>query len=93
MRSTLTIDATPAVHAAVLRGAGLSVLPDYVVADDVAARRLRRVLPEWELRSGGIHAVFPPARFRPAKTDRFVELLIQAESARNAERRPLVDRG
>lgn len=82
MRSTIAIDATPAVHAAVLGGAGLAVLPDYLVAGDVASGRLRHVRPEWKLRSGGIHAMFPPARFRPAKVSRFVELLLQSESAR-----------
>jgi len=82
MRSTISIDATPAIHAAVLGGAGLSVLPDYLVAADVAAGRLCHVRPDWTLRSGGIHALFPPARFRPAKVSRFIELLLQSASAR-----------
>ena len=80
LRSSLAIDATPAVHAAVLAGAGLSVLPDYLVETDLAAGRLQRVLPEWKLRSGGIHAVFPAARFRPAKVGRFLELMLGARS-------------
>ncbi|RYZ68568.1 MAG: LysR family transcriptional regulator [Proteobacteria bacterium] len=81
-RSTLGIDATPAVLAAVLGGAGLSVLPDYLVAADVAAGRLRHVCPEWKLRSGGIHALFPPSRYRSAKVSSFVELLMEAEKNR-----------
>ncbi len=84
MRATITIDATPAVHAAVLGGAGLSVLPDYLVAADVAAGRLRHVRPEWTLRSGGIHVLFPPARFRPAKVSRFIELLVESTDPRKA---------
>jgi DNA-binding transcriptional LysR family regulator len=84
MRSTFAIDATPAVHAAVLAGAGLSVLPDYLVEADLASGRLRRVLPEWSPRRGGIHAVFPVARFRPAKVGRFVELMIRSERERRA---------
>ena len=72
-RSALAIDATPAVHAAVLAGAGLSVLPDYLVHADVAAGRLLHVLPGWTLPSGGIHAVFPAARLRPAKVSAFLE--------------------
>lgn len=79
-------DATPAVHAAVLAGAGLSVLPDYLVAADVAAGRLTRVLPEWKLRSGGIHVLIPAARFRPSKTTRFLELMTRAESDRRSTR-------
>jgi DNA-binding transcriptional LysR family regulator len=84
MRSAIAISATFAVHAAVLGGAGVSVLPDYIAAGDVAAGRLLRVRPEWTLRSGGIHAMFPPARFRPAKVSRFVELLLEAEGARRS---------
>jgi DNA-binding transcriptional LysR family regulator len=82
MRSTIAIDATPAVLAAALAGAGLSVLPDYLVAADVASGRLCRVRPDWKLRSGGIHVVFPAARFRPAKVSRFVDLLLASERAR-----------
>lgn len=81
-RSTLAIDATSAVHAAVLAGAGLSVLPDYLVHADVASGRLLHVLPGWSLPSGGIHAVFPAARFRPTKVSAFVELLTDAEKRR-----------
>jgi DNA-binding transcriptional LysR family regulator len=48
---------------------------DFTVADDVRHGRLVRVLPEWDLPSGGIHAVFPHARHRPRKTRAFVEML------------------
>ncbi|MFO0693707.1 MAG: LysR family transcriptional regulator [Polyangiales bacterium] len=82
LRPRLWVDTTPAAHAAVLAGAGISVLPDYVVDADLAAGRLVRLLPEWALRSGGIHAVLPSARFRPAKVTRFLEAMSQAEAAR-----------
>jgi DNA-binding transcriptional LysR family regulator len=60
---------------AVLAGGGLGVLPDFTVTDDVRHGRLVRVLPEWDLPSGGIHAVFPHARHRPRKMRAFVDLL------------------
>lgn len=85
MRSDFSIDATPAVHAAVLDGVGVSVLPDYTVAGDIASGRLVHVRPDWKLPSGGIHVVFPAARFRPAKVSRFVELLIDSERERRKE--------
>ncbi|MCZ2497948.1 LysR family transcriptional regulator [Xylophilus sp. Kf1] len=78
VQPSIQIDATLAVREAVRQGAGLSVLPDYAVAEDIAAGRLVEVLPEWRLPSGGIHAVFPAARFRSAKVRAFVELLVQA---------------
>jgi DNA-binding transcriptional LysR family regulator len=75
VQSSISIDTTLAVREAVLQGAGLSVLPDYVIEADLAEGRLIRVLPDWSLPSGGIHAVFPAARFRPAKVHAFVKLL------------------
>lgn len=83
MRSTFAIDATPAVHAAVLAGTGLSVLPDYLVDADLASGRLLHVLPAWRLPSGGVHAVFPTTRFRPRKVSAFVELLADHEKRRD----------
>jgi DNA-binding transcriptional LysR family regulator len=79
MQANIAIDTTPGVLAAVFSGGGLSVLPDFLVADDLAARRLIHVLPEWQLPSGGIHVVYPAARFRPPKVAAFVEMLIAAQ--------------
>jgi len=82
VQASIFLDATLAVREAVCNGAGLSVLPDYAVADDLVAGRLIQVLPQWHLPSGGIHAVFPAARFRPAKVRAFVDLLAEREAQR-----------
>jgi DNA-binding transcriptional LysR family regulator len=84
VQASIFLDATLAVREAVCRGAGLSVLPDFAIADDVAAGRLIQVLSQWRLPSGGIHAVFPSARFRPAKVRAFVDLLADREQHRQA---------
>jgi DNA-binding transcriptional LysR family regulator len=60
-------------------GGGLSVLPDFLVADDLASGRLVQALPDWQLPSGGIYTVYPAARFRPPKVTVFVDMLIAAE--------------
>ncbi|WP_268915688.1 LysR substrate-binding domain-containing protein [Aureimonas psammosilenae] len=65
-------------EAAVLAGIGLSVLSDFVVAGGLKAGRLTPVLPDWQLPVGGIHAVFPSARFRPTRVSAFVDLLATA---------------
>lgn len=85
LQASLSLDATLPVREAVLQGAGLSVLPDYAVADDILSGRLIHVLPGWTLPSGGIYVVFPTARFRPTKVRAFVDLL--AEFATQAEGR------
>ena len=82
MQASIFLDATLAVREAVCQGAGLSVLPDYAVAADLAAGRIVEVLPRWHLPSGGIHVVFPAARYRPAKVRAFVDLLAQREASR-----------
>lgn len=78
----ISLDATLGVREAVRQGAGLSVLPDFAVADDLKNGTLIQVLPKWGLPSGGIHAVFPAARFRPAKVRAFVDLMQEQISAR-----------
>ena len=72
MNQTLTINTTPAVLAATLAGAGLAVLPDFLAMEDIKAGRLTHILPAWTLPAGGIHAVYPAARFRPPKVTAFV---------------------
>ena len=79
MQASIAIDTTPGVLAAVRAGGGLSVLPDFLVAEDLASGRLIHALPEWRLPSGGIHTVYPAARFRPPKVTAFVDMLIAAE--------------
>lgn len=81
VQAAVTIDATLAVRVAVLKGLGLSILPDFLVRDDLEVGRLLHVLPGWRLPDGGVHAVFPAARYRPRKVTAFVEMLIQAARA------------
>jgi DNA-binding transcriptional LysR family regulator len=79
MQASIAIDTTPGVLAAVRAGGGLSVLPDFFVADDLTSGRLILALPEWQLPSGGIYTVYPAARFRPRKVTAFVEMLVAAQ--------------
>ncbi|MCB4810458.1 LysR family transcriptional regulator [Methylovorus menthalis] len=81
VQASIYLDATLAVREAVKEGVGISVLPDYSIANDLAEGRLIQVLPQWSLPSGGIYTVFPSARFRPAKVRAFVDLLVERETA------------
>ncbi|MFS7307491.1 LysR substrate-binding domain-containing protein [Rahnella inusitata] len=82
VQPSIFINNTLAVREAVREGAGISVLPDYVVSDDLISGRLIQVLPEWELPSGEIHAVFPASRFRPTKVRSFLNILIEKDKER-----------
>ncbi|KML62017.1 LysR family transcriptional regulator [Burkholderia cepacia] len=54
--------------------AGIIQMPEEVVADDVAAGRLRRVLPAWEGAAVPVYAM-TETRLLPAKTQIFIEFL------------------
>ncbi|MDT2020829.1 LysR substrate-binding domain-containing protein [Methylocella sp. CPCC 101449] len=86
LRQALAMNATPAVLAATLAGGGLSVLPDFEAEPHIASGRLIHVLPTWNLPSGGIHTVYPAARFRPPKVTRFVAMLMEAQKQTSSKR-------
>lgn len=73
--AAVCIDATPAVLAAVLAGCGFSIVPDFLVRQELQDGRLKSLVPQWKLPVGGIHVVYPPARFRPAKVTSFAKIL------------------
>ena len=76
--NTLSIDSAPAILEAVKGGAGVAVLPDFLVRNALKDRLLTRVLPQWSLPEGGIFAVYPASKFRPVKVTAFVEMLRSA---------------
>jgi hypothetical protein len=55
---------------------GVALLPVEMAAEDLAAGRLRRILPEWQTSSAPVYAL-TEARLLPAKTLRFIEFLRQ----------------
>ncbi|SDO58148.1 LysR family transcriptional regulator [Phyllobacterium sp. OV277] len=83
-KPVVTANGTEASYVCVLAGIGLAVMPDYQVADDIAGGRLVQILPDWSLPSGGIHAVYPPAKFRPARVRAFVDILEAMERERRS---------
>jgi DNA-binding transcriptional LysR family regulator len=65
------------LRSAALAGMGLAVLPTFMVAGDLAAGRLRKVLePSFEGVALGLYAVYPQARRAPQKVRAFVDLLV-----------------
>ena len=74
MRAAASANTTLAAHGFVVAGMGASVLPDYVVADDLEAGRLVALLPGFRLPEGGVHAVYP-GRQPSVKVRAFIDLL------------------
>jgi DNA-binding transcriptional LysR family regulator len=65
------------VYAGAMAGLGIGLLPAFRCIDDLRARRLEHVLPEWAPPSIPVHVVYPTARHLSAKVKAFVEYLHQ----------------
>ncbi len=68
------LNITLAIKAYLMEGTAFSVLPDFMVEDDLASGRLVRVLPDWSMREGGIFTVTPPSQIRSNALKRFLEM-------------------
>ena len=63
---------------ALLEGAGIGLLPTFLVADDLAAGSLRTVMPDWTPESRTLYAVFPQPRRPSPKVREFVDFLARS---------------
>jgi DNA-binding transcriptional LysR family regulator len=72
MRQRAQANNVTAAHALVLHGAGVSVLPDYLVTDDIREGRLVPLMAQYSLPVCGIYAVYP-GRQPPAKVRAFID--------------------
>lgn len=75
MNPHLRTDSAVALRALLLSGAGISVGSLLHLESDVRKGSLVRVLPEWSLPGGGVHAVYPPGAQVSPVARAFVELL------------------
>ncbi|MCO5065080.1 MAG: LysR family transcriptional regulator [Rhizobiaceae bacterium] len=69
----IEVNSPMAVRAATLAGLGFAIMPDFIVAEDIAAGRLFCMLDEFLPEGGGIFAVYPHRRYLPAKIRAFVD--------------------
>lgn len=56
---------------------GIALLPDSIVADDVASGKLVKVLPEWKAPHGIFHAVYPSRRGLLPAVRVFIDYLVE----------------
>jgi len=64
-----------AIREAVLCGAGITLIPTFLVGDDLKAGRLYEVLPEYRAQEISIYAVYPERRHLSPKVRAFVEFM------------------
>ncbi len=65
------------VRKAVISGAGVSVLPEFLCGRAEEAGLLVRVLPEWTLSGAILHIAYPTARFVPQRVVVFRDFLLK----------------
>jgi DNA-binding transcriptional LysR family regulator len=63
--------------AACRSGLGITLVSEFVAREQIAGRELTRVLPGWVGAEQSIYAVYPSARFIPAKVRAFVDFLAE----------------
>lgn len=63
------------LRAAAVAGAGICLMPTFMVGDDLRAGRLRAVLPEFDYGASNLYAVYPHARHLSTKVRVFVDFL------------------
>src|SRR5262249_28716994 len=63
------------LRASASAGIGIAVLPAFQCVEELRARKLERVLRDWDVPSTPIHVVYPTARYVTAKVKAFVDHL------------------
>ena len=71
----LATDSVYAMRSAALQGLGACLISAWLVTEDVAAGRLRRLVPAWQGDPLPVHLIYPYARNYPARLRRFVEIV------------------
>jgi len=74
---SLTLNNMIALRDAAVRGAGIALLPDYIVGDDIIAGRIKPILTDWPLVHGTINCMFAERQMLPTKTRMFLDFIIE----------------
>ena len=77
-RYMLLSEGLTSVCEAVRAGLGISVLPDWMIREDLLSGRLERVLPQWNPKDIPAHVVYAGARLLPMRVRAFVDFAVNA---------------
>lgn len=76
-RSRLRLDSGEAIRDAALMGLGIAFLPDFLVAEDLAAGRLQPILSNLGVEEVKIVAIYPNKRLLEPRVRRFIDLMAE----------------
>lgn len=82
----LLVNNSESLRAAALSGLGLAAIPEWLIADSLAAGLVSRVLPSEETPLGGIYAVYPTNRLLTPKIRAFVDHTVRDLRSRGLSR-------
>ncbi len=71
----LTCNLSSFLKTSVLNGAGVTVMPIFMVEDEIAEKKLRVLLPEWQLKSFQVYLVYPSRQHIPLKLRCFIDFV------------------
>jgi DNA-binding transcriptional LysR family regulator len=72
----LISEGVTSIREAVRDGLGVSVLPEFLIREDVRRGRLVRLLPQWSPPSLPVHVVYAGARLLPTRVRAFVDFAV-----------------
>jgi DNA-binding transcriptional LysR family regulator len=82
IRPRFSTDSLYALRSAALAGLGVGIVSAWLVEEDLRAKRLVHLVPQWSAPPLPVHLVYPHARFYPARLRRFLELVKEYGAAR-----------
>ncbi|MET0070234.1 MAG: LysR family transcriptional regulator [Candidatus Thiodiazotropha sp.] len=80
INSNITVNSVSAIRRLVLDGVGVHLGPEWMFREDIAAGRVKRLLPDNRLMSFPVNAVYLARSYLPYKIKEFTELLSETLS-------------
>jgi DNA-binding transcriptional LysR family regulator len=75
-QSAITLGSLHAVRAAALAGGGVALVPEFIVAEAIAAGALVRLMPDCQGPASSINVIYPSRRHPSARLRAFIDLLV-----------------
>jgi DNA-binding transcriptional LysR family regulator len=72
----LISEGVTSIREAVRAGLGVSVIPEFLVREDLRCGRLVRILPQWHPEDLPVHVVYAGARLLPARVRTFIDFAV-----------------
>ena len=71
----LRVNNGEAVMPALLAGLGIANLPEFIIGDAIAAKKVDVILKDWKQPEGAVHLLMPPGGPRPARVEALADFL------------------